>query len=191
MKKIGGTVQTWHVFLVLGVFSLLALFYQGLWGDPRHIPSVLVGQPAQSFSAVDLHSGEMVSLDQYRGKVVVLNFWASWCQECRLEHENLLAINRRFGDHPEFVMLGVDYQDTVKAALAYLRRYGSNSRHVRDTGGVISIGYGVYGVPETFVLDQQGVIRFKHVGPIMGAVYSHLTEEIIVPLLKGELPPTS
>lgn len=178
-------IRTWQAVLMLGVVGILVLLYQGLWGDPRHIPSVLVGKPAPLFSGPEVMTGEQVSVDQYRGKVVMLNFWASWCQECFLEHENLLAIHRRFSDHPDFVMLGINYQDKESDARKYLETYGSSFQHVRDEKGVISIDYGVYGVPETFVFDRQGIIRFKYVGPIMGQVFTHLTEEVIEPLLEG------
>jgi cytochrome c biogenesis protein CcmG, thiol:disulfide interchange protein DsbE len=179
-------IKGWHFALVAGVVGLLALFYQGLWGDPKAIPTVLVGTSAQNFVGPDLYTGEEISLDQFQGKVVVLNFWASWCYECRIEHENLLAIQERFGNHPDFVMLGVDFQDQQKDALKYLEVYGSNFNHVRDVKGTISIDYGVYGVPETFVLDQQGIIRFKHIGPIMGPVYTYVMNSIIEPLLQGQ-----
>ena len=179
-------MRGWQAGLILGIVGLLVLFYQGLWGDPHFIPSVLVGTPAPTFSGPAVQGGETISLSQHQGKVVVLNFWASWCRECRLEHENLLAIQRQYGGDPNFVMLGVNYQDQEKEAIKYLDSYGSGFSHVRDVKGRISIDYGVYGVPETFVFDQEGIIRFKHVGPIIGPVYTHLTERIIEPLLRGQ-----
>jgi cytochrome c biogenesis protein CcmG/thiol:disulfide interchange protein DsbE len=103
----------------------------------------------------------------------MLNFWASWCIECGLEHENLLTLNEQFGRDPNFVMLGVNYQDKEDDALDYLRRRGSNFAHVRDVKGAIAFDYGVYGVPETFVLDRQGVIRCKTIGPIIGDVFAN------------------
>jgi cytochrome c biogenesis protein CcmG/thiol:disulfide interchange protein DsbE len=184
-------IRVWHIALVLGVVGLVTLFYKGLWGDPRSIPTVLVGTPAPLFSGPEVSTGETISPSQYQGKVVMINFWASWCLECRLEHENLLAIQKRFGDNPNFVMLGINYQDDVKDAQKYLETYGSNFIHVRDLRGTISIDYGVYGVPETFVFDQEGVIRFKYVGPIVGPVYSHVVEKIIQPLLEKQRPAIS
>jgi cytochrome c biogenesis protein CcmG/thiol:disulfide interchange protein DsbE len=179
-------IRGWQIALVLGVAGLVALFYKGLWGDPRALPTVLIGTQAPAFTAPDLHTAEPVSLDGYKGRVVMLNFWASWCLECRDEHANLLAINERFGKDPNFVMLGVNYQDREEEAKKYLDVYGSTFRHVRDLKGAISIDYGVYGVPETFVFDQNGVIRFKHIGPIVGPAYTHLTEKVIQPLLSGQ-----
>jgi cytochrome c biogenesis protein CcmG, thiol:disulfide interchange protein DsbE len=181
-------MKGWHVALIIIVGFVISLFYQGLWQDPRAIPTVLIGTPAPAFAGPGVETDEVLSLDQYRGKVVVLNFWASWCFECKVEHENLLAIQERYGSHPDFVMLGINYQDTQPNAREYLRTFGSNFRHVRDIKGAISIDYGVYGVPETFVLDRQGIIRFKHVGPIVGAVYQRLTQQVIEPLLQGQVP---
>ncbi len=181
-------IRAWHVALVVGVIALLSLFYQGLWGDPRAIPTVLIGTQAPEFSGPEVNSDKIISLKDHAGKVVMINFWASWCLECRDEHENLLAISRQFGSRPDFVLLGINYQDRLSNAREYLERYGNNFEHVRDAKGTISIDYGVYGVPETFVFDRQGVIRFKHVGPIIGPAYTHLVNNVILPLLEGSTP---
>jgi cytochrome c biogenesis protein CcmG/thiol:disulfide interchange protein DsbE len=176
---------------VVALLGLFALFYQGLWGNPRYIPTILVGTPAPAFAAPQVGLSESLSMEQFRGKVVFLNFWASWCLECRLEHNNLLALNEQFSRDPNFVMLGVNYQDKEPDAIEYLQTYGSNFRHVRDLKGVIAFDYGVYGVPETFVVDQQGVIRCKTIGPIVGAVYANYTERILPTLLKDPAEPVA
>ncbi len=88
-------------------------------------------------------------------------------------------------------MLGVNYQDKEKDALEYLDIYGSNFRHLRDVNGTISIDYGVYGVPETFVFDRNGTIKFKYVGPIIGPTYTHVVERVIQPLLETPAPSIS
>jgi len=175
----------WQVALVLGLLGLFTLFYQGLWGDPKMIPSVLIGTPAPTFDGPRVGSSERLGLEHFRGKVLVINFWASWCQECRLEHSNLLAIYTRFKDHPKFAMLGIDYQDKEDDALDYLREYGTSFPHIHDLTGALSIDYGVYGVPETFIIDQQGLIRYKWIGPIIGDAYTHVIEAVIPPLLNG------
>ncbi|GJL67201.1 MAG: thiol:disulfide interchange protein [Nitrospirales bacterium] len=171
--------------LVIGLLALFALFYQGLWGDPRSIPTVLIGTEAPTFTGPDVESGKAISLEQYKGKVVLLNFWASWCYECKVEHKDILRLHQQFKDHPDFVMLGINYQDELPDAKQYLKTYGSTFQHVRDIKGTLAIDYGVYGVPETFVIDQQGVIRHKWVGPIVGQVYTNLTENVISPLLNN------
>ncbi|MBI3609128.1 MAG: redoxin domain-containing protein [Nitrospirae bacterium] len=184
-------MKGWHFILALAVVGLLVLFYKGLWGDPRTIPTVLIGTQAPSFSGPVVRTGEMITSSRFQGKVVLLNFWASWCLECRTEHENLLALNRRFGSNPDFVMLGINYQDRKEDAEKYLEVYGSTFNHLRDPKGAISIDYGVYGVPETFVIDRQGVIRYKYVGPLVGPAYTNLIENVLEPLLEGRPFPRS
>ena len=179
-----------QITLVVCLLGLFALFYQGLWGDPRSIPTVLIGTPAPSFTGPEVDSGELISLDQYKGKVVLLNFWASWCYECKVEHESILRLHEHFKDNPNFVMLGINYQDELPDAQEYLRTYGSSFQHVRDIKGTFAIDYGVYGVPETFVIDQQGLIQHKYVGPIVGPVYTNLIERVITPLLNDSRPST-
>lgn len=175
----------WQITLVVVLLGLFALFYQGLWGNPRYIPTILIGTPAPVFVAPQVGSSDSLSLEEFTGKVVFLNFWASWCLECKLEHNNLLALNEQFSRDPHFVMLGVNYQDKEPDALKYLQTYGSNFKHVRDLKGAISFDYGVYGVPETFVIDQQGVIRCKTIGPIVGPVYDNYTQRVLPALLRG------
>ncbi|MCC6543910.1 MAG: redoxin domain-containing protein [Nitrospirae bacterium] len=179
-------MKGWHVATIVALIGIIGLFYAGLGRDPRNIPTVLVGTAAPSFSGPNVQSGEILSFDSYKGKIIVLNFWASWCQECRLEHQNLLAINGEFRNYPDFVMLGIDYQDQPGDANGFLNSFGSSYPHIRDIKGTIAIDYGVYGVPETFIIDSKGIIRFKYVGPIIGPVYSQVTEKIIRPLLEGK-----
>ncbi len=180
-------IKVWHVFLLTGLLGLIALFYQGLWGNPSYIPPVIVHTQAPEISAPEMHSGREVSLNRLKGKVVVLNFWASWCQECKMEHSSLLAINRRFQENPNFTMLGINYQDKEELAKQYLKVHGNNFNHVIDRDGRISIDYGIYGVPETFVIDQKGIIRYKTIGPLIGANYTHIVEKVIEPLLSGRV----
>ena len=179
-------IKGWHVAVILVILGIIALFYKGLGLDPRSLPSVLVGTTAPEFSGPTVQTGETLALSNFKGKVVVVNFWASWCTECRVEHENLLALHRRFQGNSNFVMLGIDYQDKLDDARNFLDTFGHSYPHVRDLKGAIAIDYGVYGVPETFVIDPQGVIRFKQIGPIVGPAYSRITSKVIEPLLQGK-----
>jgi cytochrome c biogenesis protein CcmG/thiol:disulfide interchange protein DsbE len=172
--------------LVVVLLGLFALFYQGLWGDPRHIPTVLIGTDAPMVEGPDVETGQTISLEQFKGKVILLNFWASWCYECKVEHESVLQLHQLFKDDPNFVMLGINYQDKLPDAKKYLKEYGTTFSHMRDLKGQLAIDYGVYGVPETFVIDQQGKIRYKYVGPVTGHMYTTITQNVIAPLLKGE-----
>ncbi|MFQ5579605.1 MAG: redoxin domain-containing protein [Nitrospiria bacterium] len=180
-----GGVKGWHILLLAGTLGLLAIFYQGLWGNPSFIPSVIVETVAPEVSGPDLYKGTAVSLSDHKGKVILLNFWASWCQECKLEHKSLLAIKKHYEDDPNFAMFGVNYQDKEGPAKDYLEIHGNNFDHIRDLDGKISIDFGVYGVPETFVIDQEGIIRHKQIGPIIGDVYSDMIKKVIDPLLNG------
>lgn len=177
--------RTTQLMILVVLFALFALFYQGLWGDPRHIPTVLVGTQAPAFEGPDVETGEPLSSERFKGKVILVNFWASWCQECKIEHDNLLRLHDEYKDHPEFVMLGINYQDEPPKARAYLQRYGSSFSHVRDVNGTLAIDFGVYGVPETFVIDKDGVIRHKWIGPIVDDVYANLTQNVLTPLLES------
>lgn len=181
-----GKIKLWQIALLAGITALLALFYNGLWQNPSFNPSVLIDTPAPGFKGPDLFKGTEVSYDQFKGKVIVLNFWASWCLECRTEHANLLDLNRRFGNLPNFVLLGADYQDKEAPAKEYLKEMGNSFQHFRDVTGRISIDYGVYGVPETFVIDPRGIIRYKEIGPLIGETYRKLTDQVLEPLLKGQ-----
>jgi len=172
--------------LVVVLLGLFALFYQGLWGDPRHIPTVLIGTDAPMLEGPNVETGQTISLEQFKGKVILLNFWASWCYECKVEHESVLQLHKLFKDDPNFVMLGINYQDKLPDAQQYLKEYGTTFAHMRDLHGQLAIDYGVYGVPETFVIDQQGKIRYKYVGPVTGHMYTKITQEIIAPLLQGQ-----
>jgi cytochrome c biogenesis protein CcmG/thiol:disulfide interchange protein DsbE len=184
-------IKAWQIFLPFAILTLVIVFYHGLYGNPSYIPPVIINTPASDFSAPELYEGKTIRLSDYKGKVVVLNFWASWCKECALEHPSLLEIVERYKSNPDFVMLGVNYQDKENLAKEYLRQHGNNFTHVRDFSGKVSIDYGIYGVPETFVIDQKGMIRHKSIGPIIGNTYTNLTEKIIEPLLKGEDIPAS
>lgn len=183
-------MKAWHFAVVAGLGIVLILFYKGLWQDPHDIPTVLIGTPAPAFSGPEVNSGDMISLEQFRGKVVMVNFWASWCYECKVEHESILAIRERYKSNPDFVLLGVNFQDDVGNARDYLKTFGSTFEHVRDLKGEISIGFGVYGVPETFVVDRTGIIRFKHVGPVVGPAFTKVTRDVIEPMLEGRPPAT-
>jgi cytochrome c biogenesis protein CcmG/thiol:disulfide interchange protein DsbE len=179
------SLKAWHLLLVLAIVGLMTIFYHGLYGNSSYIPSVIVNTPAPEIVALDLYEGQAVRLSDYKGKVVVLNFWASWCRECALEHSSLLEMNRKYEANARFVMIGVNYQDKEDLAKEYLKQHGNNFIHVRDPSGKISIDYGIYGVPETFVIDPSGMIRHKSIGPLIGEAATRLVNDIVEPLLKG------
>jgi len=159
------------------VLPLAWLLFQGLGRDPRAIPSALIGRMAPAMVAVSL-DGERVTLEAYRGRPVILNFWASWCVECIAEHRVLTEARDRYGER--LVIVGVLYQDTVPDALAFLARYGDAGwPNLLDPDGRLAIDYGVTGVPESFFIDAGGVVRYKQYGAVTRAVLN----EQVPPLL--------
>ncbi|MBI5255376.1 MAG: DsbE family thiol:disulfide interchange protein [Burkholderiales bacterium] len=160
------------LFLVLAVFLAV-----GLKLDPREVPSPLIGKPAPAFAAPALAAPERtLRKDDLRGKVWLLNVWASWCGACRDEHPVLVDFARR-GVVPIY---GLNYKDQRPDGLGWLKRFGDPyADSVFDPDGRIGIDYGVYGVPETFVIDKEGVIRYKHIGPVTPAVLRDKIEPLL------------
>ncbi len=140
----------------------VALLAYGLRGDPRSVPSPLVGTSAPEFSLPALGGGQ-AKLADFRGRVLVLNFWASWCVPCREEAPALEAMWQHYRDRGVAV-IGVNIQDQEPAAREFMAATRTTFPNVVDARGLTSIAYGIYGVPETFVIDRAGRIRFKQIG---------------------------
>ena len=169
-----------RTLLPLGIFLLLVVFLAiGLRLDPREVPSPFVGKPAPQFSAPVLgQSAALRKRDELLGKVWILNVWASWCAPCREEHPLLVAYAREPGAP---TLIGLNYKDKPEAATQWLAQLGNPyAETLVDADGRIGIDYGVYGVPETFVIDKGGVVRLKHVGPLTPDVL----RDKIVPLVR-------
>jgi cytochrome c biogenesis protein CcmG/thiol:disulfide interchange protein DsbE len=165
--------------LPLGLFVVLAVFlWRGLGLSPTEVPSPLIGKPAPAFSLARLDdANQTLRRDDLLGKVWILNVWASWCVACREEHPTLM----KFARSKSVPVIGLNYKDTRPAGLEWLRRFGDPyDASAFDVDGRVGIDFGVYGVPETFVIDRQGLVRFKHIGPLTPAVI----ETRIRPLLK-------
>lgn len=168
-------------FLIpLLVFVLIAAFlWIGLSLNPREVPSPLIDKPAPAFELPSLRdSAGMIRTADLQGQVWLLNVFASWCTPCLEEHPYLVAL----AEQNLVPLYGLNYKDAPEAARKWLNRHGDPyTGIVVDRDGRTGIDYGVYGVPETFVIDKLGVIRFKHIGPLTPAVL----DEEIVPLLKS------
>jgi cytochrome c biogenesis protein CcmG, thiol:disulfide interchange protein DsbE len=145
--------------------ALLGVLFMGLGKNPADIRTPLIGKAAPGFALRDVRTGETVDLAQYRGKPVVLNFWATWCGPCWEEHPVLVA-NARILQPQGVQFLGVVFQDEEKKILTFLDQRGSGYPTVVDDRGKTAIAYGVGGVPETYFIDAEGVIRAKHNGPM-------------------------
>ena len=154
--------------------ALAALLYKGLALNPREVPSPLIGKPAPEFSLPELKdTSRQLSHSDFLGKVSLLNVWATWCVSCRAEHPLLMQLARQ-----GVTIYGLDYKDNREDAKRWLQRFGDPYvANAFDADGRVGIDWGVYGTPETFVIDQRGIIRHKHIGP--------LTEEAI----QGEILP--
>lgn len=151
--------------LPLGVFIVLvALLAVGLTLNPREVPSPLIGKPAPDFTVPQLHdAGKTFSPQEMRGKVWLLNVWASWCVSCREEHPLLVELAKT-GALP---IVGLDYKDKREDGQRWLARFGNPYQLTAyDADGRVGIDYGVYGVPETYLIDKAGIIRYKQIGPI-------------------------
>ncbi|MCI0704638.1 MAG: TlpA family protein disulfide reductase [Planctomycetia bacterium] len=166
----------------LAALPVVGLLAYGFRTDPRAVPSPLVGRPAPAFTLTSFE-GAPVSLAGQQGKVVVLNFWASWCYPACYEEAPVLEAGWRRLREQGVVVLGVAIQDKEPASREFIRRFGLTFPNAPDPAGRTSIDYGVYGVPETFVIDRRGMIRRKHVGAVTAAVFRDWVE----PLL-GESP---
>ena len=161
------------IFVALGL-----LLAYGLNLDPRRIPSPLIGKPLPAFSLTTVADpARKVSRDDLRGRVYLLSVWASWCAACREEHPLLNELTSR----KAVTIIGLNYKDKREDALRWLGALGNPYElSLSDQDGRLGIDLGVYGVPETFVIDKQGVIRYKQIGPMTPEVW----EQKLAPLIK-------
>jgi len=166
-------------FLVpLGLFLVLVGFLAfGLTLNPREVPSPLIDKPAPDFRLARLEMPDtQMSLADMRGQVWLLNVWASWCVACRQEHPVLLDFARQ----QVAPLIGLNYKDGRDDALGWLQAHGDPYvTSVVDGDGRVGIDYGVYGVPETFLIDQAGMIRYKQIGPVTPQV----VRDVLLPMI--------
>jgi cytochrome c biogenesis protein CcmG/thiol:disulfide interchange protein DsbE len=159
-----------RLYVILGIFVLLCggllwVLLQGFGRNPHAVPFMLRGKPAPTFNVRRMDTGERVTLDHFKGRPLVINFWASWCQPCKYEHPVLEWGHRAFSNQVQF--LAVTSDDDEELAKAALQRLGGSLLlHTIDQNGSMSVDYGTSGVPETYFVDASGIIRDKHIGPI-------------------------
>ena len=172
--------MSWKKALIpLAALPLIGLLAYGFTTDPRAIPSPLVKKSAPPFT-LTVYGGGPLNLEDLRGKVVLLNFWASWCFPACYEEAPVLESAWRAYRDRGLVVMGVDIQDTEEAGRKFIDQFKLTFANGPDPGGKIAIDYGVYGVPETFVIDRTGVIAHKQVG----GVTDRMVAEQLEPLLK-------
>ena len=170
----------WAIWvLVLGMIILLAF---GFTTDPKKVPSPLLGKPAPDFQVDELNGEKNFSLSEFKGIPIVLNFWASWCVECRTEAVILENFFQKYGvNNKQLVMIGIAIQDSPKNAKAFARQFGKTYLlGLDDDAGNIALDYGIYGVPETFFIDPEGNIFHKTIG----MVTKELMEQKFKPFLQ-------
>ncbi len=175
------------LLIPLGVFALLVVFLALGFRlqNPHLLPSALIDKRFPEFELRDLHQADkLLTLDDLSGQVSLVNVWATWCPNCLIEHPELLRISRE----TQLPLYGVNYNDDTVKALGWLERHGDPYEFsIVDDKGTLAIDLGVYGAPETFVLDSGGVIRFRHVGPVTPEVWQDTLQPVVDHLrgLKG------
>lgn len=166
-------------FLIpLAIFLVLVAFLgAGLSLDPKEVPSPLIGKPAPAFVLTVLDNPEKtIRRDDMLGKVWMLNVWASWCVACREEHPLLVAFSRK----KLLPIYGLNYKDDRMAGMKWLGNFGNPyDASLYDRDGRVGIDFGVYGVPETFIIDREGVVRFKQIGPVTEEVLRTKIEPLV------------
>ena len=170
--------------IILVVGGVILLLAYGFTRDARYIQSPLVASPAPSFT-LTLFDGKRITLDDFRGKAVLLNFWASWCVPCRAEAQALETAWQRYKDR-DVVLVGVNIQDKEEDARAFLKEFGVTYLNGRDSSGNIAIDYGVWGIPETFFIDTRGRITYKHAGELRIPVLTAKLDEVIKGVVSAE-----
>lgn len=169
-----------YILPLIIFLALAAFFLVGLDKDPRAVPSPLINKPAPEFSLPRLDDpSKVVSKKDMLGKVWLLNVWSSWCTSCRQEHPTMVKVGK---DGQKLVpIIGLNYKDKDADAFRFLRQGGDPyDFSIKDPSGEVGINYGVYGVPETFVIDKKGTIRYKQLGPITPEAW----DKHIYPLIK-------
>ena len=162
----------------LAVIPVLLLLGYGFRTDPREIPSPLIGKPAAPFS-LKTFDGAPISLESLRGRVVVINFWASWCYPACYEEAPVLARTWEALKGRDVTFLGIDIQDKEEAARKFIAQFRFTFPNAPDPAGRVSVDYGVYGVPETFFIDRAGRVRWKHVGALTDELVRQRVETLL------------
>jgi cytochrome c biogenesis protein CcmG/thiol:disulfide interchange protein DsbE len=166
-----------YIIPILVLAALVALFTIGLQHDPREVPSPLIGKAAPAFH-LPLRDGASYTENDLKGRPLLVNFFASWCEGCQVEHPVLLKLARE----QQVEIIGMAYKDKPSDLNNWLQRHGDPYRRVvLDEQGAAGLDWGVYGVPETFVLNAQGVIVYKQIGPMTEQAW----QEKIAPLMAG------
>ena len=169
-----------HKLSVLPISIFLVILYflfSGLSKDPTLIPSPLIGKPVPEFSSTTLFEKKTITNTDLLGETYILNVWGSWCYGCSIEHDFIMDINSK----KTIKIYGLNYKDKRFAAISWLEKKGNPYQSIIfDDTGSIAIDFGVYGAPETFLINDEGIVIHKHIGPIDQAYY----KKIILPVIE-------
>ncbi len=166
------------IISIASFIGLLVLFYFLIGKDKTELPSQLINQPAPQFEVVDLLNEDIVHTEkEFLGRITLLNVWASWCPSCYTEHPYW----REYAKNKDITLVGLNYRDTKKKALKFINQQGNSYEWILfDKNGRLGIEFGVYGAPETFLIDDKGKVRYRHVGVVSPEIY----ETIFLPLIE-------
>jgi cytochrome c biogenesis protein CcmG/thiol:disulfide interchange protein DsbE len=170
--------MNWRNAAIAGLLTLplIVVLASGFGVDPHAVPNLLLHKPAPAFELTSVE-GKPLSLENFSGKPLLLNFWSTWCEPCKAEHEMLQQAAKYYGDQVQF--LGIVYQDEADAVTRYLKARSNNYPQAMDPGSRVAMDFGVAGVPESFIIDAQGQVAFKQAGVITGPII----QKTIDPLL--------
>lgn len=164
----------WRLVPFFAFIVLIVLFCRGLALDPRHLPSVQLGKPIPDFTLPGLMNASFSST-ALKGKISLLNVWASWCMACADEQVVLMQLADK-----GISIYGLNYKDNTQNAMQWLQEWGNPYQQIgEDNEGKIAMNLGVYGAPETFLIDQNGIIRYRHVGPLTMGIWEKEFEPLI------------
>ena len=175
-------LTSWRLWTVwCSIFALIGILGYGFTKDPKKIPSPLIGKSAPDFEFKLLNGERNIRLKNLKGKAILLNFWASWCQECKMEANILESFYKKYGtEKGKLKIVGIGIQDTPSKARDFVNIFGKTYFvGLDDDTGTIALEYGIYGVPESFFIDPEGKIFYKHIG----IVSMELLEKTFKPFL--------
>ncbi|HEV8457452.1 MAG TPA: TlpA disulfide reductase family protein [Methylomirabilota bacterium] len=178
MEKARMSARGLRWIIPLAVVPVLILLGYAFKLNPREVPSPLIGKPATKFS-LKTFDGNQISLEGLRGKVVLVNFWASWCYPACYEEAPALERGWQTFKDRGLVLIGINIQDKDEPARKFLAEFGHSFPNAPDPAGRVSVDYGVYGVPETFFIDRAGNVRYKHVGALTDAIFKEQAEKLL------------